>query len=179
MEEGPAGSEDLPRCAVRVIAQGGASVSEIVSRAAAALVALPGFRGGRIAGAGAGWSAGELGPDAARADADGVTVEVAGVTPDAEALTALARWLAVAVARERLADEARRRLHDVRGALAVVTGQGEMLGEGLLGPMTPRQAHAVAVIMRQADRLDESVDGLKSVIGEFTGLPPNPPSEGR
>ncbi len=47
----------------------------------------------------------------------------------------------------------RRRVHDLRGALAVVSGQGEMLASGIWGELTEPQLRSVEVILRQADRI--------------------------
>lgn len=64
--------------------------------------------------------------------------------------------------------------HDVRTPLSVVFGQVQMLAEGLLGPLTPRQSQALAVLERQAGRVQELVDAALARHRLASQLPADP-----
>ena len=56
---------------------------------------------------------------------------------------------------------ARRRVgHDIRGSLAVISGQCEMLESGAWGPLTEPQKRALAKVRKHVDLVSERVDTL-------------------
>ena len=95
-------------------------------------------------------------PEASIARVGDVEVRAAGGPP--RAAEAVAALVATLQDGERAA--VGRTLHDLRGALAVVLGQSEMLAEGLRGPLPDRAVTAVASIRRQAERAADLVDDL-------------------
>ena len=57
------------------------------------------------------------------------------------------------VRRTQVEEAARRPCHDLRGALAVIAGQCEMLESGLLGVLSETQMRSVLTIARQGERI--------------------------
>lgn len=99
---------------------------------------------------------GAPGAEAATARAGEVEVWADGGPPGAaEAVAAL-----VATIVDGDAAAFRKTLHDLRGALAVILGQCEMLAEGLRGPLPERAVPAVTSMRRQAERAADLVDDL-------------------
>jgi signal transduction histidine kinase len=74
----------------------------------------------------------------------------------------LATALALLLARTRLADDRRKTVHDLRGLLAVVSGQTEMLAMSVWGPVSPAQKKALDTIARQVERITPLLDRLRS-----------------
>lgn len=131
-------------------------------------------------------------PEAARRAAEGcvaagataVRVRVAGVTSEVGVLpddartypsgpveigiagpvdaTDLARALAIVAERADVAATRRKALHDVRGLLAIVSGQTEMLSMSVWGPINAAQAKALETIGRQLERLGPLLERLRS-----------------
>jgi signal transduction histidine kinase len=106
-------------------------------------------------------------PADALATGEGVTVgrvRIATDAPsDAEGLRALATLLDRSTAPD--ADAVRRKsVHDLRGCLAVVSGQCEMMESEIWGPMTEEQLRAVRAIRRQVDRMRPLIDALRGPV---------------
>lgn len=72
---------------------------------------------------------------------------------DREFLRILAAALDASVRRIRDEEALRRRRHDVRGALAVIAGQCEMLESGVWGGLADPQLRSVLTVARHAERI--------------------------
>jgi signal transduction histidine kinase len=103
------------------------------------------------------------------ATSEGATTFAAGdvvlqvwFTPDAEVdCTSLVEALARVVDAVRVAEERRRAVHDLRGLLAVVSGQTEMLATAVWGPVSPAQRKALGAIERQLERISPLIERLR------------------
>lgn len=85
------------------------------------------------------------------------SVDVA-TTVDADVL---ARALAGLLVRVGQADDRRKLLHDLRGLVAVISGQNEMLSMSVWGPINPAQKKATETIARQIERMAPLLDRLR------------------
>lgn len=98
---------------------------------------------------------------------EGATVRVAGEGAMAE-VELVGPILAALVAQtaRREADRADRRklTHDLRGSLAVISGQCEMLETGIWGDPTPEQTRSIAAIGRQVERMGALLDRLRDAV---------------
>ncbi len=95
---------------------------------------------------------------------NGVVVEFAGTNVHAAVdvraaenwelcLTGVTLCIDVLHRRGRLELERRKHVHDLRGALAVVAGQCEMLESGVWGNQSEEQQRSVRAMIRQIDRM--------------------------
>lgn len=62
--------------------------------------------------------------------------------------------------------------HDLRGPVSVARGHARLLLDGLRGPLTEDQRHAIEAIERQAERLDRMIDQLEHGEMAAIGAPP-------
>lgn len=102
-------------------------------------------------------------PDGVKVAADGVEFSYDAAYPEAQAIAET--WLAAAARAARRAkwDRERRRIvHDLRGPLAVVSGQCEMLAGNVYGPMSPEQERSIEAIRRQVDRMRDLIETLRN-----------------
>lgn len=70
--------------------------------------------------------------------------------------------LSLVIARSAADGERRRLVHDLRGALAILSGQCEILESGLLGAPTPEQARSLKAMSRQIERLRDLIERVRS-----------------
>lgn len=59
--------------------------------------------------------------------------------------------------------ERRRLMHDLRGALAILSGQCEILETGLYGTPTPDQERSLNAMRRQIERLKDMVERVRDI----------------
>ncbi len=61
-------------------------------------------------------------------------------------------------------------VHDVRGPLAVVLGQAELLLEEVCGPLTDKQRYALLKIQSNGDKMNERMTSESARLREVLGL---------
>ena len=61
-------------------------------------------------------------------------------------------------------------MHDVRGPLAVVLGQAELLLEEVYGPLTDKQRYALLKIQSNGDKMNERMTSESARLREVLGL---------
>lgn len=59
--------------------------------------------------------------------------------------------------------ERRRLMHDMRGALAILSGQCEILETGLYGAPTPDQERSLNAMRRQIERMKDLVERVRDI----------------
>lgn len=162
---------DALRDALAVVARDlRAEDTAAVSRAVVEIVsALPGARGATVLVDGVTVAA--LSATGAAADlafTDGPVVlrgHVDGAAPELELLgPVLARLISEAARRQAEGAAHRKLTHDLRGSLAVVSGQCEMLETGVWGEPTPEQARSIGTIARHVDRMGALLDLLRDSV---------------
>jgi signal transduction histidine kinase len=55
-------------------------------------------------------------------------------------------------------------VHDLRHPVTIIEGQRQLLGEGLLGPVTPAMTEALSALERQTYRMTEILAELEAVV---------------